>query len=138
MIILTGGRASGKTSAIIRWLVEAPGHRGIVCVDEQRKRHIINMLRDAYPHMDVSWKNHVLTADFVFASGGQNMRGRFMPELAIDDCETVLMRLLGSRIEMATMNATWIPLGAPQPDLIKAEVYQRPYIGRPMPEELLG
>lgn len=113
VIVLTGGRASGKTSAMIRWVMENPQERGILCLDRRRAEHIVSMMHRAYPDFQWEWKNNVITVEYMERRFSRGVgRGEYGPfrEIGIDDAEEVLSRLFGSRVEMAAMNATWIPL----------------------------
>jgi hypothetical protein len=128
VIVLTGGRASGKTSALIRWVMENPSERGILCLDEQRARHIIHMFERVYPNFTWEWKHNVVTVQYMlYSTRGRgnhlSLQGPFR-EIGIDDAEEVLSRLFGSRVGMAVMNATWIPLGnvSDNNDRVKAYV----------------
>lgn len=141
MIVLTGGRQSGKTSAVIRWLMEAPGHRGVLVLNEDRKIHLIRTLQRAYPDLigRVHWRDYVITVDDVqggFFRGRDHRHGPFV-ELGIDDAEEVLSRLFGSRVEMAAMTATWIPLSQNN-DTIKAYVEQPRHLRAVVDTETTG
>jgi len=130
MIVVTGGRRSGKTSAVIRWLLEDP-NRGVVVRDHRRRQHFEGMLRESAPHIDPAhFKRNILTTEdlygLMFRGGGMHPRSPrgHLPfsELAFDDGEEVLEQLFGARVGFIAMTATWIPLGPSQPDRVQAEV----------------
>jgi hypothetical protein len=118
MIVLTGGRRSGKTAAIIRWLLEDPQRRAVVVTDARMRDHILYRLQDTLPSYD--WRHQVITAnDYArYQRGGGHSP---YTELAFDDLEKILEIMFGAHAEMATVNATWIPLG-PIVHTVKAEV----------------
>lgn len=121
VIVLTGGRRSGKTTALIRWLCERPVSRCIFVVSEDRRRHLLNQLRDTLPNYD--WRPHVLVADRYFGGLIGRMRVPF-PEVAFDDMETILEHMLQANVEMVALNATWIPLAPVDPEPIRIPSYQ--------------
>ena len=122
MIVVTGGRRSGKTTTVIRWFLEAPGQRAILVVDESRRKHILRSLRESAPHIDPNqFGKYIITAETYYGQLGH--RGHWpWTQIAIDDAEDVLYKLLGANVEFMAMTATWIPIG-PVPT-VKAEVIQ--------------
>lgn len=122
MIVVTGGRRSGKTSAVIRWLLERPGQRGVIVVDRSRARFFMDAIREAAPHLDPEhFRGMIVTAEKFY---GPVSRGTHWPftEVAIDDAEDVLRVMLGSIVGFMAMTATWIPLAPATPEPIKAQV----------------
>lgn len=122
MIVLTGGRASGKTTALIRWVLERPDARCIFVLNAERQRYLIDRLLDAFPHWNYKdWQQHVLIYHNYF--GGVISRGIIVPypEVAFDDLDEILATMLRARVEIATLNATWIPLAPPTPEAIKVD-----------------
>lgn len=121
MIVVTGGRQTGKTEAVVRWLAENPGHRAIVVGDFDRANYIIKRLRERFPNY-FHWKEHVIIAsgDYIFNSRPQFQR---FHQVAIDDADYVLAKVLGAQVDFMTVNATWIPL-SPNNDPVKVDVIQ--------------
>lgn len=131
MIVLTGGRQSGKTSALIRWLMESPD-RGILCLDQQRAEHLVRTLQRAYPYIRRNWRENIVTVEgmlhFIRGRGSRlSLSGPFR-EMGIDDAEEVLSKLFGTQVGIAAMTATWIPLSQGN-DTIKAYVEEPRPIG---------
>ncbi len=123
MIVIVGGRQSGKSEAVLRWLMEHPGQRGVVVLDIDRKRHLLHRLHDHMPSFP--WAQHIITVgDAMNARGYGGHFGQApgpWPEMAIDDAEDVMSRLFGARVEFAAMNGTYIPLGPVPQNTIKAD-----------------
>jgi len=128
MIIVAGGRQTGKTTAVCRWIAEDPDRRCVIVAHEGRAQYIIDRLRS---HIrDYPWKHHVITANQIGIGGysrGRNPAFQF-PQVAIDDAEEVFRVLYGVTLEFMSMNATYIPLGPAQPDVVKAEATITPQI----------
>lgn len=113
MIVVVGGRRTGKTAAICRWLAECPNRRGIIVLSEDRKLHILNRLHDHMPNYQ--WGQHLFSVhEMVNMRGYGNRFGQARgpyPEMAIDDTDEVLSVLFGATVKFAAINATYIPLG---------------------------
>jgi len=137
MIVVTGGRRSGKTSAVIRWLLEDPQYRAVAVLNHERRQHLRAMLREVVPHINPT-NFRILTVQelYGFMVAPNQQRGD-IHEIAIDDAEEVLKQLFGARVGFMAMTATWIPLGAVEPDRVRAEVVtdhqidDRPFFDRP-------
>jgi hypothetical protein len=124
MIVVTGGRASGKTSAVIRWLLENIQHRAIIVADRREAEHVLYMIRDA-AKIKYDFRPHVIAAQDLQIGGyhrGQSMRALHFPEVAIDDATRVFKVLFGVDLDFMSVNATWIPL-APPDDVVKVKLY---------------
>jgi len=120
VIVVTGGRQSGKTNAVIRWLLEQPGERAVIVGSFERADYIIKQLRQF--DFRFPWKEHIIIANGDYIFNSQRGLSRFH-HLAIDDAEYVLSRAFGADIDFMTVNATWIPL-APSTETVRAEVIQ--------------
>lgn len=122
MIVVTGGRQSGKTEAICRWMFERPGGRAVIVANMVRKQYILGRLSvgglRAYP-----WKNYVISATEIQVGGySRGMNPAFhVPEVCIDDLEDVFQVLFGVSLEFVTMTATWLPLGPVEPIKVDAQ-----------------
>jgi len=134
VIIVAGGRRTGKTEAILRWIAESPEMRCVIVKDNDRAAYIIDRLRSYIK--DYPWRQHVITAGQIAIGGytrGRNPAFHF-PEVAIDDAEEVFSVMFGVTLEFMSMNATYIPLGPQQPDVVRAratiqtEIHDRPVL----------
>jgi hypothetical protein len=96
--------------------------RAILVVDESRRKHILRSIMEAAPHIDpAQFKKYIITAETYYGQLGH--RGHWpWSQIAIDDAEDVLSKLLGANIEFMAMTATWIPIGPTQP--VRAEVVE--------------
>jgi len=126
MFVVTGGRQTGKTDAICRWLAENPPARCVIVVNHRRKEHLLQRLQDMYGRAmrNYRWQDHIYPAVEMQIGGyGRGGRAFHYPEVAIDDLQEVFGVLFGVQLGFATMNATWIPLGeSTSSDTVKAEV----------------
>lgn len=113
---MVAGRGQGKSVTAIRWLLErSDGSRVLLVANADRKHHLsrlaLRMLpgsqatkefidRYVRPHIIIAdTYNHTIMRDFA--------NGR---EIGIDDAEEVLRILFRGRVELATFNATLIPV----------------------------
>jgi hypothetical protein len=122
MIVLTGGRQSGKTEALCRWMHERPETRCVIVADHGRAKYVLDRLHSGHLAR-YNWKPHVMTATDIQIGGyNRGYKHAFhFPEVCIDDLEDVFKVLFGVTLEFATMSATWIPL-SPNNSPVKAEV----------------
>lgn len=106
MIVYVAGRQQGKTTAIVRWLLEDPQHRCILVGDQERKKHIMRFLYRFAPIRDKKfWEDRI----FLAAPIHFQQRGYLAREIGIDDLEYVLGILFRSEVQFVTTTAT--PLG---------------------------
>lgn len=100
MKIVQGNRGSGKTTRMISWFIENPGHRGIIVPNEMQRRHVIKETVKFFPHMETAkhiwpgvpfWHVHIWTPSNVHQA-----RGREIHEIWIDNFDMLLRDLVGS------------------------------------------
>lgn len=109
MIILAGGRQSGKTTSCIKWMLEQPGQRHLLVANEERRRDVVRQLQQCLPQFQ-DWQAYVsVPRNLSEMSRGRNLV--WGSELGIDDLELVLQVIFTPRVELATVNATEIPIG---------------------------
>lgn len=116
MKIFIGGRRSGKTSKIIRWWLENPTKRVVVCMNETQAKDIRSKVRRRVEQP--SWGEKMLDIarldDRVYKDGIIHMnqlhelRGRDV-EIGVEDIDELIHRWFNQSVSVATMTAEeWV------------------------------
>jgi len=111
MYVITGGRQSGKTEAMYRWLTDDLEHRIIVVSDQRRVAEHVRELHRRFPNIvDWPWQKNFMTWAVALgrhASAGHRQGAQF----AFDDVDELLRSLVhGADVTVVTMTATSIPI----------------------------
>ena len=114
MIVYMGGRRSGKTTRLLKWWLEDPYNRHIVCSSEQRALLLRHQAAEMIEHpaygdkmiMIAKLDERVYFDNIVAVNprGAARWEGIEKQKVAIDDLEEVLGMLFHHRIEASAMN----------------------------------
>lgn len=113
MFVMVAGRQQGKSFTALRWLLErSDGSRVLLVANQDRRRHLLReVVKLLPPSLPKEFFSRYVAPHIIVADGIYFMRdfahGR---EIGIDDAEEVLRILFRGRVELATFNATLIPV----------------------------
>lgn len=97
LVIRTMARGTGKTEKIIKWILEDPDNRCVLCASHAALQHYVDFLVKAgLPHLQAERCTRIITAKAPMG---------FMREYAIDDIERFLADLVGSEPSFITTSA---------------------------------
>jgi hypothetical protein len=92
--ILAGGRACGKTTAIIAWAAEDTINRVVLVQDSARAKHLFEKAVAEHPNAGFQRSN------FVTPEHASRMRSDV--RMGADDAQAILAALIGHSVEFAT------------------------------------
>lgn len=113
---MVAGRGQGKSFTAIRWLLEQPQDRVLITSDLSRRKHLLHVaerlvtrrMRDKHT-FNRYVADRILPVATLTERFHLSVRS-FASEVGIDDAEEVLRILFQARVELATFNATLIPV----------------------------
>ena len=97
MVIVSGGRACGKTTALMEIFTDPLCTAFFVASCEAERRRLIK----AYDLNNAQRNRMVLLSELPFA-----IKGQFSPKLIVDSADLVLGQLLGGRVDAASFTGT--------------------------------
>lgn len=104
MIVYMGGRLSGKTTRLLKWWLEDPYNRHIICSSEHRALHVRHMASELAANEGIETGTYFNNIVAVNPRGAALWGGIMNQKIAIDDLEEVLGMLFHHQIEASAMN----------------------------------
>jgi hypothetical protein len=107
MKLMIGDRGTGKSTELVKWLLEKPDDRVILTCSEEMAKHLQGMVREASTgplvksNLGTETQRKLDLMVMSFRSRAR-LEGRKV-EVAVDDLEQVLWQLLHTEIDLATM-----------------------------------